>query len=102
MDTDTTSPASAETSVGPESSRPARRKFGSSFKFYGDSSITLEMPSEISRILNELMNRTDHDPEELYFLGLLIYKAAIDAEEAGHRMAIVDSEGDVVQNITDL
>ena len=60
------------------------------------------MPSEISRILNELMNQTDHEPEELFYRGLLLYKAAVDAHEAGKRMVILDRDDQIEQEITGL
>ena len=101
---DDTSPSAVhpESSVGQVSSKAVRHRLGSSVKTYRGKSITLEMPSEISRILTELMNQTDHDPEEIFFRSLLLYEAAVDAEEAGKRMAIVESDGQVEQYITGL
>jgi hypothetical protein len=102
MDDHAPSTAQTEAPNGPGQTESVRHKLGHSYKFYRGKSITLDLPSEVSRILSELMNQTDHDPEEIFIRSLLLYKAAIDAEKQGKHMAIVDSSGEVDQNITGL
>jgi hypothetical protein len=48
------------------------------------------------------MNQTKHDPGEVFIKSLFLYKAAVDAEEAGKKMVILDSDGDIDQEITGL
>jgi hypothetical protein len=95
------SPAQPESPIGQTSTRNVRHTFGPSFRIF-TGPLTLEMPSEISKILIQLMNQTNYEPEELFFRSLLLYKAAVDAEEADKRIAIVDSADQVVQHITGL
>ncbi len=77
-------------------------RIGPSYRIFRGSSITLQMPDEMLKVLNELINQTNHEPDEIFFKSLFLYKAAVDAEQEGKKMVILDSDGDIDQEIQGL
>ena len=62
--------------------------------------VSIELPDEAVAVLNEVMRITGDSPESLFRKSVGLYKFAVDAGLAGNRMAIVDPEGEIVQEIT--
>ena len=80
--------------------KTSRLKLGQKFRFYRGESIELELSGEARQILSELMNQTSHGAEELFIRGLILYKASVDAVAEGKRVAILDEDGEIDQEIT--
>ena len=62
--------------------------------------VSIELPDETVAILNEVMRITGDSSESLFRKSLGLYRIAVDAGQAGNRVAVVDPEGEVVQEIT--
>jgi hypothetical protein len=61
--------------------------------------VSIELPDEAVKFLNEVMRLTGDTRESLFRNALGLYKLGVDARLDGNRLAIVDSADEVVQDI---
>jgi hypothetical protein len=62
--------------------------------------VSIELPEDALAALNEVMRITGDSPESLFRKAMGLYKIAVDAGLSGNRVAVVDPEGEFVQDIT--
>jgi len=75
----------------PEAGRKHRYVSLGTLRWFKGNKITLDLTPEASRVLNELMNATDSDPEDVFRKALSMYKAAVDAHGEGKAVGIAAS-----------
>ena len=54
---------------------------------------------ELVSDLNDLMRHSGDSPDELFRKALALYKLGIEAKEEDNRLAVVGSDGEIVQEI---
>lgn len=60
-------------------------------RWYKGNKITLDLRPEASRMLNDLMNLTESDAEDIFRKALALYKAAVDAHWEGKAVGVAAS-----------
>lgn len=62
----------------------------------------VELSDGAMRIVNDLLAPSGGSPSDLFLKALVLYKVAMDAKAEGNRLAVVNAEGEVEQDITGL
>jgi hypothetical protein len=83
-------------------SKSARYLPGPSRFHYEGNSLAIDLSDDAMAIVNDLIDRTQESPSELFIKALVLYKVAMDAKAEGNHLAIVNADGELVQDIIGL
>lgn len=81
----------AEESTGQTKERPLHHVLGPSRRVYIGDKLTLSLSPEAREMLNQLLDLTDDDPDDLFRKALGLYKAAQDAHKEGKAVGVATS-----------
>ena len=87
----------------PNSDAPkSRLKIGPGAHALRGNHFDVYLNDELVSALNELLRNSGESPDELFRKALTLYKLGVEAKEEENRLAVVDPDGEIVQEIIGL
>ncbi len=92
------SPSAAESSAAP-AERAARPETWPRPRAFRQERLTVELPGRAVEIVDRLVVAKGQPSEELLTRAIILYDAAVRAEAEGKRIAVLDADGEIEQEI---